>query len=116
MADALPKLRKIPLRLMNRPVSHASVIGNCATWHCGCGNPIALQGRSGLVSGPTRETAVGWETCARVYFVIPLDRSRGAPVEVVELFGLPDAPPANEPPRGGADRQLPDAPPGDPPA
>src|SRR5687767_683025 len=87
----MPTIRKIPLRLMNRPAVHASVIGNCATWHCACGNPIALQGRSGPSTGPTRESAVVCDECARVFFVIPLDRSYGPPVEVVELFALPES-------------------------
>jgi hypothetical protein len=74
---------------MNRPVSRAHVIGRCATWHCVCGEPVALQGRSGRVSGPTRETAIVCSRCQRAYFVIPMDRSFGAPIEVVELFELP---------------------------
>lgn len=85
--------RKIPLRLMNLPVAHASVIGNCASWHCPCGNPVALQGRSGAVAGPTRDTAIVCPQCARVYFVIPMDRSGGAPIEVAELFALPESGP-----------------------
>jgi hypothetical protein len=97
--NPLPKIRTIPLRLMNRPPGCASVINNCATWHCACGNPIALQGKSGPASGPTRESAVVCDRCARVYFVIPLDRSFGPPVEVVELFSLPQ-PVRSEPAAG----------------
>jgi hypothetical protein len=82
---------------MNRPAVHASVIGNCATWHCACGNPIALQGKSGPSTGPTRESAVVCDQCARVFFVIPLDRSFGPPVEVVELFALPESSPTTSP-------------------
>jgi hypothetical protein len=78
---------------MNRPAGRASVIGVCVTWHCACDNPIALQGKSGPASGPTLESAVRCERCARVYFVIPMDRSYGPPIEVVELFELPDAGP-----------------------
>jgi hypothetical protein len=92
--NSLPTIRKIPLRLMNQPAAQASVIGNCATWRCACGHPIALQGKSGPVSGPTRESAVVCDHCARVFFVIPLDRSFGPPVEVVELFALPENSPA----------------------
>jgi hypothetical protein len=84
-----PTLRSIPLRTMNRPASKASVIGHCATWRCVCGNPVALQGRSGPASGPTRDSAVVCPRCQRVYFVIPQDKSNGPPVEVVELFELP---------------------------
>lgn len=83
---------------MNRPAARASVIGHCATWHCLCGNPVALQGRSGPASGPTRESAVVCGRCGRVYFVIPMDRSHGPPIEVVELFGLPVATEADDPP------------------
>ena len=84
-----PTLKNIPLRVMNRPVSQASVIGNCATWRCPCLNPIALQGRSGPAGGPTRDTVVVCPRCSRVYFVIPHDKSNGPPIEVVELFGMP---------------------------
>jgi hypothetical protein len=90
----LPKIRKITLRLMNRPPGQASVIGGCATWHCSCGNPVALQGRSGPASGPTRESSAICEQCGRAYFVIPMDRSSGPPIEVVELF---EAPPSDAP-------------------
>ena len=80
---------------MNRPPARANVIGNCASWLCVCAaNPVALQGHSGSIAGPTRETVVVCKHCQRVYFVIPLDRSHGPPIEVVELFGLP-APEAN---------------------
>lgn len=89
MANSRLTLRTIPLRLMNRPVARASVLGRCATWHCPCGDPIALQGKSGRLEGPTVDSVVQCGRCARVYFVIPLDRSFGAPVEVVELFGMP---------------------------
>jgi hypothetical protein len=74
---------------MNRPSSTASVIGNCATWRCTCGAPVALQGRSGAVAGPTMESVVVCAGCRRVYFVIPQDKSFGPPIEVVQLFGLP---------------------------
>jgi hypothetical protein len=84
-----PLLRSIPFRAMNYPTGRAAVIGNCVTWHCVCGNPVALQGRSGPASGPTPESVVVCERCARVYFVIPQDKSHGPPIEVVELFGLP---------------------------
>lgn len=40
---------------------------------------------------PSRETAIVCPVCNRVYFVIPLDRSFGPPIEVVELFGLPES-------------------------
>jgi hypothetical protein len=90
---------------MNRPVSRASVIGNCASWHCACGNPIALQGRSGAVGGPTPETIVTCERCDRSYFVIPMDRSFGAPIEVVELFGAPEPEAAPETPEHNMSRQ-----------
>lgn len=108
--NLLPKIRNIPLQLMNRPPARASVIDNCATWHCACGNPIALQGKSGPASGPTRESAIICARCTRVYFVIPLDRSYGPPVEVVELFGLPEpiamssGPPSGESTAGAAAR------------
>jgi hypothetical protein len=49
-----------------------------------------LQGRSGPASGPTRETVVVCARCQRAYFVIPLDHSFGPPIEVVELFGVPE--------------------------
>jgi hypothetical protein len=77
---------------MNQRPMRAHVLGSCATWHCVCGNPTALQGRSGSPAGPTRESVVICERCKRVYFVIPIDRFQGPPIEVVELFGLPDAP------------------------
>lgn len=79
---------------MNRPLARAHVIGRCATWHCACGEPVALQGRSGHASGPTRDTAIVCGRCQRAYFVIPMDRSFGPPIEVVELFELPPADPA----------------------
>jgi hypothetical protein len=85
--------RTIPLRAMNRAPSHANVLGSCAAWHCVCGNPVALQGRSGSPAGPTRDTVVVCNRCNRVYFVIPMDRSHGPPIEVVELFGLPEPQP-----------------------
>lgn len=75
---------------MNRSAGRAAVIGRCASWYCVCGNPIALQGRSGPLSGPSRETSTLCPQCERLYFVIPHDRSFGAPVEVVELLGLPE--------------------------
>jgi hypothetical protein len=94
-------LRKIPFRAMNRPLGVASVIDNCATWRCVCRNPIALQGRSGPMGGPTPDTVVVCDRCGRVYFVIPQDRSHGVPVEVVELFGFPMPEPGpNEPGAG----------------
>ncbi|MES2693661.1 MAG: hypothetical protein V4773_09320 [Verrucomicrobiota bacterium] len=74
---------------MNRPPSRASVLGNCATWLCPCGNPITLQCHSGAASGPTPETVATCPQCHRVYFVIPLDKSHGPPIEVVELYGMP---------------------------
>jgi len=89
VTTTLPKPRLIPLRVMNRQPLRASAMGGCATWHCVCGNPVTLQGRSGPASGPTRDSVVVCERCQRVYFVIPMDRSHGPPVEVVELFGLP---------------------------
>ncbi len=79
---------------MNRAPLRASVLGNSATWHCVCGNPVALQGHSGAAAGPTLDTVVVCPRCQRVYFVIPMDRSHGPPIEVVELFGIP-APPEN---------------------
>lgn len=85
-------LRKIPLRMMNRPPSVASVINTSATWRCACANPIALHGRSGRSSGPTPDTVVICDQCRRVYFVIPQDKSHGPPIEVVELFEMPTAP------------------------
>jgi hypothetical protein len=84
-------VRKIPLRTMNRPPSWAGVIAHCATWHCACGNPVALQGRSGSSSGPTPESVVSCPQCHRAYFVIPEDKSHGPPIEVVELFEAPTA-------------------------
>lgn len=81
--------RKIPLRAMNFPPSRAAVLGNCATWHCVCANPIALQGRSGPAAGPTPDSVVTCPRCRRVYFVIPQDKSHGPPIEVVELFVAP---------------------------
>ncbi len=85
---------------MNQPPSRASVLGSCATWRCVCANPTALQGRSGPAAGPTRDTVVTCGVCGRVYFVIPLDRSHGPPIEVVELFGMPE-PPAEPAPVAG---------------
>lgn len=82
--------RLIPLRAMNRPASRANVLGNTATWRCVCAHPVALQGHSGSAAGPTRDTVVTCPACRRVYFVIPMDRSNGPPIEVVELFGLPE--------------------------
>lgn len=79
------------MRAMNRPTGRACVLGSCATWRCVCGNPIALQGRSGPATGPTPESVVRCERCSRVYFVIPQDKSHGPPVEVVELFEAPPA-------------------------
>ena len=90
---------------MNRPPAQASVIASCATWHCACQNPVALQGRSGPSSGPTRDSAVVCAHCGRVYFVIPMDRSFGPPVEVVELFALPE--PTPEPPSPTQPEPLP---------
>lgn len=86
-----PTTRTIPLRVMNRPPSRAAVIGNCVSWHCACANPVALQARSGAASGPTRETVAVCPACNRVYFVIPMDRSFGPPIEVVELYSLPES-------------------------
>lgn len=83
------QLRKIPLRTVNHRASHATVIENCASWLCVCGNPVALQGRSGALSGPTAESASLCPECERLYFVIPHDRSYRPPVEVVELLRLP---------------------------
>lgn len=91
MVQAQPMVRWIPVRAMNRPMGRACVLGSCATWRCVCGNPIALQGRSGPATGPTPETVVRCEQCGKIYFVIPQDKSRGPPVEVVELFGMPVA-------------------------
>lgn len=95
MVQAQPMVRWIPVRAMNHPIGRACVLGSCATWRCVCGNPIALQGRSGPATGPTPETVVRCEACGKVYFVIPQDKSRGPPVEVVELFGMP-APAASD--------------------
>jgi hypothetical protein len=81
----------IPFRVTNRPPSRASVLGNCATWKCVCGAPTALQGRSGSSAGPTRDSVVVCPACDKIYFVIPLDRSHGPPVEVVELYAMPDS-------------------------
>jgi hypothetical protein len=89
------KPRAIPLRTMNRPTQRASALGNCVTWRCVCGLPAALQARSGSAAGPTRETVTVCPACQRVYFVIPMD-SRGVPIEVIELFGLPEAAVADE--------------------
>ena len=86
-----PLLRTVPFRAMNHSTGRASVIGNCVTWHCVCGNPVALQGRSGPASGPTPDSAIVCDRCHKVYFVIPQDKSHGPPVEVVELFGMPAA-------------------------
>lgn len=85
-------LRKIPLRMINRPPSRASVINRCATWHCACGNRVALQARSGAASGPTPDTVAVCDKCHRAYFVIPQDKSYGTPIEVVELMEAPTAP------------------------
>lgn len=82
---------------MNRPVSTASVLGNCATWRCACQNPIALQGRSGPAAGPTPDSVVVCDRCGRAFFVIPQDKSHGPPIEVVELFGMPAPTPADQP-------------------
>jgi hypothetical protein len=94
-------LRKIPLRTMNRPPAVAGVIANCATWHCACGNPVALQGRSGPSGGPTPGSVVTCPRCPRVYFVIPEDRSFGPPIEVVELFAAPAPSATTEPAASG---------------
>lgn len=95
-------LRKIPLRMMNRPPGSAAVIDHCATWHCACGHPVALQGRSGPSSGPTPDSAVGCAHCGRLYFVIPQDKSHGPPIEVVELLQAPAAPGAADPAPAGS--------------
>lgn len=83
---------KIPLRSLHHRPALASVLGSCASWLCPCGNPIALQGRSGPPSGPTPETITTCPQCQRTYFVIPQDKEHGPPVEVVELFQEPAAP------------------------
>lgn len=83
---------KIPLRSLHHRTALASVLGSCASWLCPCGNPIALQGRSGPPSGPTPETITTCPQCRRSYFVIPQDREHGPPVEVVELFQEPAMP------------------------
>lgn len=88
-----PRLRKIPLRIVNHRPSRAAVIDNCASWFCICGNLIALQGRSGPLGGPTADTVTTCPSCQRNYFVIPQDRSHGPPVEVVELLALPETEP-----------------------
>jgi hypothetical protein len=90
-------IRTIPLRLLNGRVTRAHVIGRCATWHCACGNPIALQGRSGPASGPSADTVTVCDRCSRIYFVIPMDRAQSPPIEVVELFALPAPQAAPEP-------------------
>lgn len=79
-------IRKIPFRTLHRRPTLASVLGSCASWHCPCGNPAALQGRSGPPSGPTPETVTTCPQCRRAYFVIPQDKEHGPPIEVVELF------------------------------
>jgi hypothetical protein len=93
VTTTLPKPRTIPLRVMNRGVLKASALGSVATWHCVCGNPIALHGRSGSVAGPTRDSVIPCPQCGKLYFVIPMDRSHGPPIEVVELFGMPELEP-----------------------
>jgi hypothetical protein len=75
---------------MNRPTQTAYAIGNRAMWRCVCANPPTLHGTSGGSGGPTRDSVVVCEKCGRVYFVIPVDRSQGPPIEVVELFGMPE--------------------------
>ncbi len=83
------KRATIPVRVMNRPVSRANVAGNVARWRCVCAGSSQLQGRSGDVSGPTLDSVVVCDQCGKVYFVIPETVSKGRPIEVVELFGLP---------------------------
>lgn len=81
----------IPVRVMNRPASEAVVTGNRAFWRCVCPYATLLEAQSGDVAGPTLDTVVVCEHCGKVYFVIPQAISKGSPVEVVELFGLPAA-------------------------
>lgn len=83
--------RTIPVRVMNRPGSHAVVNGNRAMWRCVCAYQTLLEAQSGDVAGPTLDSVVVCEHCGKVYFVIPQAISKGSPVEVVELFGLPAA-------------------------
>ncbi len=84
-------IRKIPFRSLQGRAAFASVLGSCASWHCPCGHPVALQGRSGPPSGPTPETITACPQCRRTYFVIPQDKEHGPPIEVVELFQAPPA-------------------------
>ncbi len=90
------QLRKIPVRIVNHRSTRASVIDNCASWLCVCGYPVALQGRSGPLAGPTTDTVATCPDCRRLYFVIPHDRSYGPPIEVVELLGQPEVEPELE--------------------
>jgi hypothetical protein len=108
VSKTFPRQATIPVRAMNRPVTRAHVLGNCVTWHCVCGLPTALQGRSGPSGGPTPDTVVVCSQCHRVYFVIPLDRSFGPPIEVVELFGIPE--PATAAPAAVNPAEAPSAP------
>ena len=81
---------------MNRPPGRAyPVEGNRAMWRCVCQAGPTLHGASGSTAGPTRDSAIVCPGCGRVYFVIPMDRSHGPPIEVVELFGLPAPEPAS---------------------
>ncbi len=99
-------IRKIPLRSLHHRPTLASVLGSCASWHCPCGQPVALQGRSGPPSGPTPETITTCPQCQRTYFVIPQDKEHGPPIEVVELFREPATPTETSTP-ATADAKIP---------
>lgn len=74
---------------MNRRGTRAMVAGNNAAWRCVCANATVLHGHSGDIAGPSLDSVVVCDQCGKVYFVIPDSVSKGAPIEVVELFSLP---------------------------
>ncbi len=88
-ADMARLWRTVAVRFIDHPAGTAAVRWTGATWWCACGDPQPLEGESGAVSGPTRETIVTCPACARAFFVIPHDRSHSRPVEVVELSFVP---------------------------
>jgi hypothetical protein len=83
--STLAQPHAIPVRFLDRPPSRATVRGAVATWACVCANRRQLEGGSGEVGGPTPDTMVVCPDCGRGYFVIPVDRSYSAAIEVIEL-------------------------------
>ena len=84
-ATTLAPPHAIPLRCLDRPPSHALARGNRAAWNCVCANRRPLEGGAGEVGGPTADTMIVCPDCGRGYFIIPVDRSYSAAIEVIEL-------------------------------